>query len=199
MNKWKLTDSMTNYDKLWQIHTKLQRRLGSRMLQVSGQTGDVHFLTQSGRYSWHQLCQLWLPETDALVHQIGPSLNHHEMSWDLFHARVREESQNLKPGQHGINLLMLRVLGPLLQRSWDVDGETGNQPHDHLSTEGMGIDGIHGIHGIWMLEQWSVFHPNFITHSKKHFQSSTLHIFLTFFDIVNIVLLTLIGLWIRCQ
>lgn len=108
-----------------------------------------------------------------------PSLNHHEMSWDLFHARVREESQNLKPGQHGINLLMLRVLGPLLQRSWDVDGETGNQPHDHLSTEGMGIDGIHGIHGIWMLEQWSVFHPKFIAHSKKHFESSTLHIFLT--------------------
>lgn len=124
------------------------------------------------------------------------------MSWDLFHARVREESQNLKPGQHGINLLMLRVLGPLLQRSWDVDGETGNQPHDHLSTEGMGIDGIHGIHGIWMLEQWSVFHPKFITHSKKHFQSSTLHICLYIFDIVNIVLLkllTLIGLWIRCH
>ena len=77
------------------------------------------------------------------------------------------------------------VLGPWLQRSRDVDGETGNQPHDDLSTEGMGIAYrwyIDGIDGIWMQEQWSVFHPKFITHSKKHFEYSA-----CILDIVHIV------------
>ena len=75
-----------------------------------------NFLTQSGQCSWHQLGQLWLQGKGALLECCS-----------FIQVWKMKEGRKMKEG-------MLRCAPrSILQWRRDVDGETWNQTHDHLS------------------------------------------------------------------